>query len=83
MMNLYMLLRFCLPKISFGHVVEFGSYLGGSAIFFKLKLQKNSYRRLKLLVLIHFLVCLLSTHLLVHNLKDNIMILTSRGLGNL
>ena len=32
-MNLYMLLRFYLPKIPFGHVVEFGSYLGGSAIF--------------------------------------------------
>jgi hypothetical protein len=32
-MNLYMLLRFYLPNISFGHIVEFGSYKGGSAIF--------------------------------------------------
>jgi cephalosporin hydroxylase len=32
-MNLYMLLRFYLPNIAFGHIVEFGSYKGGSAIF--------------------------------------------------
>jgi len=39
-MNLYMLLRFYLPKISFGHIVEFGSYKGGSAIFLASIAQK-------------------------------------------
>ena len=32
-MNLYLLLRFYLPNINFGHILEFGSYKGGSAIF--------------------------------------------------
>lgn len=32
-MNIYLLLRFYLEKIPFGHIVEYGSYRGGSAIF--------------------------------------------------
>lgn len=32
-MNIYLLLRFFLDKIPFGHIVEYGSYRGGSAIF--------------------------------------------------
>lgn len=32
-MNIYLLLRFFLDKIPFGHVVEYGSYRGGNAIF--------------------------------------------------
>ncbi len=31
--NLYLILRFFLPKIPFGHVVEFGAYRGGNAMF--------------------------------------------------
>jgi hypothetical protein len=33
LMNLYMLLKFSLPKLAAGDIVEFGSYKGGSAIF--------------------------------------------------
>lgn len=32
-MNIYLLLRFYLDKIPFGHIIEYGSYRGGSAIF--------------------------------------------------
>lgn len=32
-MNIFMLLKFFTPRLPFGHIVEFGSYLGGSAIF--------------------------------------------------
>ncbi len=32
-MNIYLLLRFFLERIPFGHIVEYGSYRGGSAIF--------------------------------------------------
>ncbi|NWL76802.1 macrocin O-methyltransferase [Pseudomonas taiwanensis] len=32
-MNIYLLLKFYLPEIPFGHIVEYGSYRGGSAIF--------------------------------------------------
>ncbi len=32
-MNIYLLLRFFLDKIPFGHIIEYGSYKGGSAIF--------------------------------------------------
>ena len=32
-MNIFLLLRFFLEKIPFGHIVEYGSYRGGSAIF--------------------------------------------------
>jgi Macrocin-O-methyltransferase (TylF) len=32
-MNIYLLMRFFLAKIPFGHIVEYGSYRGGSAIF--------------------------------------------------
>ena len=33
LMNLFMLMAFYLPKIAPGHIVEFGSYKGGSALF--------------------------------------------------
>jgi hypothetical protein len=32
-MNIYLLIRFYICDIAFGHIVEYGSYLGGSAIF--------------------------------------------------
>jgi predicted O-methyltransferase YrrM len=32
--NFYMLIRFFLPRLPFGHIAEFGAYRGGSAIFF-------------------------------------------------
>jgi hypothetical protein len=32
-MNIFLLMRFFLEKIPFGHIVEYGSYRGGSAIF--------------------------------------------------
>lgn len=32
-MNIYLIMRFFLPKTAFGHIIEFGSYLGGNAIF--------------------------------------------------
>lgn len=32
-MNIFLLLRFFLGRIPFGHIVEYGSYRGGSAIF--------------------------------------------------
>jgi cephalosporin hydroxylase len=32
-MNLFLLIRFYLSNLLFGHIVEFGSYLGGNAIF--------------------------------------------------
>lgn len=32
-MNIYLLLRFFLEKIPFGHIVEYGAYRGGNAIF--------------------------------------------------
>lgn len=39
-MNIYLLLRFFLDKIPFGHIVEYGSYRGGSAIFMAYVAQK-------------------------------------------
>jgi hypothetical protein len=33
LMNLFLLTKFFLPKLPFGHIVEFGSYKGGSAFF--------------------------------------------------
>lgn len=32
-MNIYLILRFFLHQIPFGHIIEYGSYLGGNAIF--------------------------------------------------
>lgn len=32
-MNIFLLMRFFLEKIPFGHIIEYGSYRGGSAIF--------------------------------------------------
>jgi Macrocin-O-methyltransferase (TylF) len=39
-MNIFLLLRFFLDKIPFGHIVEYGSYRGGSAIFMAYVAQK-------------------------------------------
>jgi predicted O-methyltransferase YrrM len=39
-MNIFLLLRFFLDKISFGHIVEYGSYRGGNAIFMAYVVQK-------------------------------------------
>lgn len=33
LMNLFLLIKFYLPKLQHGHIVEFGSYKGGGAIF--------------------------------------------------
>lgn len=33
LMNLYLLVRFFLPRLNHGHIIEFGSYRGGSALF--------------------------------------------------
>lgn len=33
LVNLFMLIKFFLPRLPFGHIVEFGSFRGGSAIF--------------------------------------------------
>jgi hypothetical protein len=33
LMNLFLIFKFCLPKLQRGHIVEFGSYRGGSALF--------------------------------------------------
>lgn len=39
-MNIFLLMRFFLGKIPFGHIVEYGSYLGGSAIFMAFVAQR-------------------------------------------
>jgi predicted O-methyltransferase YrrM len=39
-MNIYLLIRFFLPKLEFGHIVEFGSYKGASAMFMAKLAQK-------------------------------------------
>jgi hypothetical protein len=39
-MNIFILLRFFLDKIPFGHIVEYGSYRGGNAIFMAYVVQK-------------------------------------------
>jgi hypothetical protein len=33
LMNLFLLMKFFAPRLAFGHVIEFGSYRGGSAFF--------------------------------------------------
>jgi hypothetical protein len=33
LMNLFLLIKFYLPQLSFGHIFEFGSYRGGTAFF--------------------------------------------------
>jgi hypothetical protein len=38
--NIFMLIKFFLPRLPFGHIVEFGSYRGGSAIFMASLAQK-------------------------------------------
>jgi Macrocin-O-methyltransferase (TylF) len=39
-MNIYLLLRFYLGNIPFGHIVEYGAYRGGSAIFMAYVVKK-------------------------------------------
>ena len=39
-MNIFLLLRFFLPKIPFGHIIEYGAYRGGSAIFIAYVVQE-------------------------------------------
>lgn len=39
-MNIFLLLRFFLDKIPFGHIVEYGTYRGGNAIFMAYVAQK-------------------------------------------
>jgi predicted O-methyltransferase YrrM len=39
-MNIFLLLRFFINKLPFGHIVEYGSYRGGSAIFMAYVAQK-------------------------------------------
>jgi hypothetical protein len=39
-LNIYLLLRFFIDKIPFGHIIEYGSYRGGSAIFMAYVAQK-------------------------------------------
>lgn len=39
-MNLFLLLRFFLSQIPFGHIIEYGAYRGGSAIFMAYVVQK-------------------------------------------
>lgn len=33
LMNLFLLIKFYLPRLPFGHIIEYGSYRGGSAFF--------------------------------------------------
>lgn len=40
LMNLYLLIRFFLPRLDRGHIIEFGSYRGGSAFFMAKLAQK-------------------------------------------
>jgi hypothetical protein len=39
-MNIFLLLRFFLDKIPFGHIIEYGAYRGGNAIFMAYVVQK-------------------------------------------
>ena len=41
LMNLYLLIRFFLPRIGPGHIIEFGSYRGGSALFMAKLAQRH------------------------------------------
>ena len=49
-MNIYLLIRFYIRDLSFGHIVEYGSYLGGSAIFMAY-LAKKLYPGMKVFAL--------------------------------
>lgn len=49
-MNIFLLMRFYLDKIPFGHIVEYGSYRGGSAIFMAY-VAKNLYPGMKVFAL--------------------------------
>ena len=40
LMNLFLLIKFFLPRLSFGHIIEFGAYRGGSAFFMGSLAQK-------------------------------------------
>jgi predicted O-methyltransferase YrrM len=49
-MNIYLLIRFYICDLPFGHIVEYGSYLGGSAIFMAY-LAKKLYPGMKVFAL--------------------------------
>jgi hypothetical protein len=49
-MNLFLLMRFFMQKIPFGHVIEYGSYRGGSAIFMA-TVAKELYPGMKIFAL--------------------------------
>ena len=38
--NIFLLMKFFVPKLSLGHIAEFGCYKGGSAIFMAALAQK-------------------------------------------
>jgi predicted O-methyltransferase YrrM len=52
-MNIFLLLRFFIKKIPFGHIVEYGSYRGGSAIFMA-HVAKKLYPGMKVFALDSF-----------------------------
>lgn len=52
-MNIFLLMRFYLDKIPFGHIVEYGSYRGGSAIFMAY-IAKELYPGMKVFALDSF-----------------------------
>ena len=52
-MNIFLLLRFFIDKIPFGHIVEYGSYRGGNAIFMA-HIAKKLYPEMKVFALDSF-----------------------------
>ena len=52
-MNIFLLLRFFLNKVPFGHIVEYGAYRGGSAIFMAY-IAKQLYPDMKVFALDSF-----------------------------
>lgn len=52
-MNIFLLLRFFLGRVPFGHIVEYGSYRGGSAIFMAY-IAKRLYPSMKVFALDSF-----------------------------
>ncbi len=44
-MNLFLLLKFYLPKLASGHIIEFGAYKGGNAVFMAHVAAKTAARR--------------------------------------
>lgn len=52
-MNIFLLLRFFLGRVPFGHIIEYGSYRGGSAIFMSY-IAKRLYPGMKIFALDSF-----------------------------